>query len=304
LREARGRVLERGVELCVELCVEVAKPLPEALARLGVELGDERRGLAAEAAYLDEQALEAALGGGGLARRRVGLLAAQAKVEPGVVDQALSSVGAGFAPGGVEGLDLGAPELLTGGVLGQRHAGVAVGPGQRHQGLDRRLGRDLALADQLLDGLGQLACQAQAARHPARAAVEATGELLGAPGEAVLELGQEPPLLQGRRRRRAGQVALQDQRLGLVELPDHGHDRVLAQATQRPHAVVAVDDDVASGFLGVADHDDRHLLTVLVERRQEPAGPLPATGAQGCVAQVQLVKFQLHQDTPPPTGGL
>lgn len=185
LREARGHVFEHGVELGVEL----AEPLTEALAGLGVELGDERRSLAAEAAHLGEQALEAAIGGGGLARHRLGLLAAQAQVEARVVDQALSSVGAGLAPGGVEGLDLGALELLAGGVLGQRHAGFAVGPGQGQQGLDRRLGGDLALADQLLDGVGQLARQAQATRHPARAAVEAPGELLGAPGEAVLKLG-------------------------------------------------------------------------------------------------------------------
>lgn len=223
LREARGHVFEGGVE--------VAEPLTEALVRLGVELGDERRGLAAEVAHPDEQTLEAALGGGSLARRRLGPLAAQAEVESRVADQALSPVGAGFAPGGVEGLDLGALELLAGGVSGQLHAGFAVGPGQRYQGLDRRLSGDLALADQLLDGVGQLARQTQPARHPARAAVETSGQLLGAPGEAVLELGQEPALLQGRRHRRAGQVALQDQRLGLVELPDHGHDRVLAQPT-------------------------------------------------------------------------
>lgn len=113
----------------------------------------------------------------------------------------------------------------------------------------------------------------------------------------MLELGEQPPLLQSARRRRLAHLPLQDQRLGLRHLPDHGVDRVVPQPTQHLDAQMAVDDDVAVRLLGVRHHHDGLLLAVLIHRRQQPTLTLGAAGAQRAVAQLQLVKLQLHDDS-------
>jgi hypothetical protein len=61
-------------------------------------------------------------------------------------------------------------------------------PGGRHQKLHRHLGRDLALAHLLLDGLRQKLHQRQPPRHPAHATVEPPRQLLRAVAETLLQL--------------------------------------------------------------------------------------------------------------------
>lgn len=110
----------------------------------------------------------------------------------------------------------------------------------------------------------------------------------------MLELGEQPPLLQGTGGRRLAHLPPQDQRLGLVHLPDQGVDRVVSQSTKDLQAPVAVDDDVAIRLLRVGHDHDGLLLTVLFQRHQQPTLALPAANAQLGVACLQLVKLQLH----------
>ena len=172
--------------------------------------------------------------------------------------------------------------------------GAAVDPGQRDERLHRCLSWDLALADRFLDRQGELPHQPQATTDPTGAALEAAGQLLLTPAEAMLKLGEQPPLLQGAGCRRLAHLPLQDQRLGLRHLPDHGVDRVVPQPTEDLDTQMAVDDDVAIRLLGVRHHHDGLLLTVLLQRHQQPTLALAATSAQLAVAHLQLVKLQLH----------
>jgi hypothetical protein len=154
---------------------------------------------------------------------------------------------------------------LPGDLLGQLLTGFRGASGQRHQGFHRRLHGDLSLADRLLNRRRKLTHQTQTSRDPARAFDEALGQLVLAPAEAVLELGEQPPLLESRRARAVGHLPLQDQRLGFLHLPHQRLDRVTAQPAKRRHPLVAVDDHVAPFGLAVGDHHDRLLLTVLFQ---------------------------------------
>ena len=74
-------------------------------------------------------------------------------------------------------------------------------------------------------------------------------------------------------------LPLKHQRFGFLQLPDQGVDRVVSETTQHLDAQMAVDDNVAMRLLGVGDHDDGLLLTVLVHRREKPAPTLTAASA-------------------------
>lgn len=99
------------------------------------------------------QTLDALDKGFGLAELRLGLgqLLAQTQVGPRIVEKALSPLGAGLLPGAIEGPDLGTGELVAGNRPRHLLTGVGVGPDQGDEHLHRRLGRDLAPADRLLD---------------------------------------------------------------------------------------------------------------------------------------------------------
>jgi len=89
-------------------------------------------------------------------------------------------------------------------------------------------------------------------------------------------------------------LPLQDQRLGFLQLPDQGVDRVVSETTQHINAQMAVNDDVAVRLLRVRDYDNRLLLTVLVHRREKPTLTLAAVSPQLGVGRVQLVELQFH----------
>jgi hypothetical protein len=73
-----------------------------------------------------------------------------------------------------------------------------VDTGRRHQTLHRYVRRDLTLADLLLDGLRQQLHQCQAPRHPTHTAVKPPCQLLQPITETLLQLCQQPALLQRR----------------------------------------------------------------------------------------------------------
>lgn len=165
--------------LCVGETRGQLAPLPEAAAR---QRGD---------------ALEVAQQGLSRARidRREPLLLEGAQVEQRLFEQPLARLGRAGAPGVVERLDLPGGEPVLGGRTGQTLASRAAPARQGHQGSQRRLHRDPALADGLLDRLRQGLDHRQTTRDPARAAVEASGKLLQAQPEAAPQLRQKPALL-------------------------------------------------------------------------------------------------------------
>jgi hypothetical protein len=111
-------------------------PLPEAAAR--------QRGDALEVA---QQAL-----GRGL-DRPLPLLAQGAQIQKRLFEQTLARLGRPLAPGVVELVDLPGGEPVLGGRLGQTLAVRKALACQRHQGPQRRLHRDPALAQVLLNRL-------------------------------------------------------------------------------------------------------------------------------------------------------
>jgi hypothetical protein len=81
----------------------------------------------------------------------------------------------------------------------------------------------------------------------------------------MLELGQQPPLLEGTQARTVGHLPPQDQRLGLFHLPHQSLHRVVAQAAKSRDALMAIYDHVAAWRLAIWDHHDRLLLAVLFQ---------------------------------------
>jgi len=71
---------------------------------------------------------------------------------------------------------------------GQALAVIGVDARHRHQVLHRRVRGDLAVAHVLLDRFRQQLDQRQAARHPARAAVETTRQFIERIVEALFHL--------------------------------------------------------------------------------------------------------------------
>lgn len=183
---------------------------------------------------------------------------------------------------------------MPGDLLSQPLASLAVDTGQRNQGSHRRLGRDLAAADRLLDRQRKLAHQAQKPAHPGDASAESSCQLILAPAKAVLKLRQQPPLLQRRAAWAMGHLPLQDQRLTRVHLPHQGLDRVVAQAAKRRDTLMAVDDHIAARRLAIGDHYDRLSLAVRFQALLESTRPLARVSAQRSIRRLQLVPFQVH----------
>jgi len=186
---------------------------------------------------------------------------------------------------------------VLGGRLGQTLTIGAALARQGHQGSQRRLHRDPALADVLLDRLRQRLDHRQTTRHPARAAVEASGKLFQAQPEAAPQLRQKPALLEGAGALRHLQRARKHQGVRLGQIPAHRSHGVASQLAQRPQALVAIDHDVSLRLAGRArkrHRHDRHLLALLVQTRQEPTLPGARARTQALVAQVELMMLQLQ----------
>jgi len=79
---------------------------------------------------------------------------------------------------------------------GQAQAIIGVDARHRHQILHGHLRGDLAVAHVLLDRFRQQIDQRQAARHPTRAAVESTCQVVERVVEALFHFRQQPTLFQ------------------------------------------------------------------------------------------------------------
>lgn len=162
------------------------------------------------------------------------LLLEGAQVEPRRFDQPLARLSRAGTPGVVELSDLPGGEPVLGGRSGQTLAVLATFTRQRHQGLQRRLHRDPALAQVLLNRLRQGLDHRQTARDPARAAVEASGKLLQAQPEAASQLRQKPALLERAGTLRHLQRARKYEGVRLGQIPAHRSHGVASQLAQRP----------------------------------------------------------------------
>lgn len=185
--------------------------------------------------------------------------------------------------------------------LGETHAVVILGARQRHQVLHGRMRDDVALADVLLNRIGERADQTEAARHPAHAAIETPRDEVERQAILLVERAQQPRLLEHILGGIGPEQLAKDQRLARGHLPDDRGHSIAVQATQTADAFVAVHDGIAC--VG-GDDDDRHLLSDLGQRRQQPtlARGLPHT--KRVVAQIQLVKFELHRHRVSGASGL
>lgn len=128
---------------------------------------------------------------------------------------------------------------------GQALTILAVTAPQRQQVAHRRVRRDRALADLLLDRCRQIAHQSQMPRHPARAPGETPGQFLQI-HPLLAKHRQEPALLELARRLRAALAGVQQQRLALRKVPLRRLDGVAAQPLQAAQTLEPVDDQVAT----------------------------------------------------------
>jgi hypothetical protein len=182
----------------------------------------------------------------------------------GVVEKALAGQGRAVAPGGIQ-----LPGLPRIAVMLSEHGGHPLAVLQadaryRHQELHSHVGGDLALAHLLLDGLRQKVDQGQTPRHPTEAAIKPARQFLPSITVALLQLRQQPALLQRRLVFGEAQGAVQHQGLSFAHWPDHRFHRVPTQLLERRQALVAVDDQVAVRLaFGRHHHHDGRLLSHL-----------------------------------------
>jgi hypothetical protein len=116
----------------------------------------------------------------------------------GLVEDALAHNRRSVAPGRIQLAGFPRPELVPRDGLGHAHACGRADTRHRYQVLHRNLREYRPLADLLLNGIRQKLNECETARDPAHAPVEPPCEILEAITAPALELGQEPPLLQGR----------------------------------------------------------------------------------------------------------
>jgi hypothetical protein len=191
------------------------------------------------------------------------------------------------------------PRFSTGEVVPRKdlgHARAVLGAGTRHghQEFHGHMGRERTAADLLLHAFREQFHHCQAVRYPTRAVIESARQLLQAVVEALLEFGQQPAFLQGAVAFRPTQRAIQHQRFGFAQGPDHGLDRVAAELFQSGDALVTVDDYIAVGLLSHRHHDDGCLLPRGSQRGQQLPLPLRISRPQKFIPAVQLMKLELH----------
>ncbi len=218
-----------------------------------------------------------------------------------ILDDAFSHGRRPVAPGCVDHPHFVGAEHIPRELHGEALAVVALGTGHRHQILHGRLGADLSLANELLDGLGQLSDQRQTARYPGNAPIEAPCQILKAEPEAAMQLRQKPGLLNRGFSLGCAQGSVEEERFGFVHIPNRRSNGVLPQPAQGTDSLVTVDDQEAVRFTSQGDHDDGNLLTSFGQRGQQALLALRATGPKLLVTQIKLVKLQFHVLFPKPS---
>jgi hypothetical protein len=171
-------------------------------------------------------------GGPGRGSLRFGLRLGFEK-QLGLIEQTLADPGRAVAPGSIQ-----LPGLPRIAAMPSVHGGHALAvlradTGHRHQELHRHVGGDSALTHLLLDGFRQKIDQGESPRDPTRAAIKAARQLLPSIAVALLQLRQQPALLQRGLLFGPAQRAVQEQSLDFAQGPDHRFHRVPAQLLER-----------------------------------------------------------------------
>ena len=200
-----------------------------------------------------------------------------------------------FTPSRVELLGRACVAMLFDEDRGQAQAIIGVDARHRHQILHRHLCGDLSFAHVLLDRFRQQIDQRQAARHPARAAIETPCQFVERVVEALFHLRQQPALFQRAFLRTESHRPREQQGVGFVHGPDDGIDRVAAELFERGDAFMAVNDQIAVVVIFDWDDDDGCLLPALSQRGEQVALAERIAGSQIGPAAVELVKLQLHE---------
>ena len=91
------------------------------------------------------------------------------------------------------------------------------------------------------------------------------------------------------------QRAVQHQRLGFAQRPDHGFHGVPTQLLEHRQTLVAVDDHIAVRLAFGRHHHDRRLLSRLGQRGQQAPLLSGMADPQMLPAPIELVKLQLHR---------
>lgn len=202
------------------------------------------------------------------------------------------------APGRIEHAHFLGAELIPGNLLGEAFAVIPLGARHRHQILHGGVRPDFPAADLLLDGVGQLTNQCQAARDPRHAPVEAPGEIVQTESKAAMQLGQQPSLFERRFCFGCSQGPIQYQRLSLVHIPDCSAHGVLAETLQRSNPLVAVDDQESVRLVSQSNDYDGNLLTPFGEGGQQTPFAIRTAHPKPLIAQIQLMKLKVHCDCP------
>jgi hypothetical protein len=200
----------------------------------------------------------------------------------------------------IQATDLAGGESMWRDPVSQAHAVARVGARQRHEVLHRRVRDNVSIADVLLDGVGQRAHETEAPRHPAHAPIEPPRQDVQRQRMIIVQSVQQPRLL----KRALGGVGLQqmpkDQRVAFPHVPAHRGDGVAVQPAQAADAFVAIHHHVER----ISGHDhDRHLLAGVGERSQQTPLPRRLADTKPFVAQIQLVKFEVHGQVRHPHDG-
>jgi hypothetical protein len=183
---------------------------------------------------------------------------------------------------------------------GLGHAWAVLRTGTRHgqQEFHGHISRHRATADLLLYAVWEQLDQCQPVCYPTHTAVKSSREFLQAVAKTSLEFRQQPAFFQSAVSFRPTQRAIQHQRFGFAQGPDYGFDRVAAELFQGRDALVAVDDHIAVGLVGDRHDDDGCLLSRGGQRGQQLSSPLQISRPQKFITAVQLMKLQLHPDSP------
>jgi hypothetical protein len=236
-------------------------------------------------------------GGGG--RRRSGQIRrgalgflVQAEDEAGIREHELADRGGAGDVRLVEAADLSRAEGPGRDRVGQAEAGGPIGARQGHEVLHGRVRDDSALLHASLDDVRKIAYEAEPPRDPADAPIEPSRELLHGHAVVLVQRPEQPPFFDGAVGRLRVEPLPEDQGVGFRHLPGHGLHGVPVQPLQAVDALIPIDHDLRAAAGG--DHHDRHLLADVGERGEQPPFTSRLAHPQVLVAQIELVKFEVH----------
>ena len=184
----------------------------------------------------------------------------------------------------IEALDVARRELRVGDGGGQDLGVGRVGARHRNQALHRAVGRDLPGNDQSLDRRREHPDQVQPARDPALAPPQTKRDDVEAEASRIHQFLDEQRLLECGQRCTGLADANPEKRFGTRHRKNLRADEIPAETLERLDTPVPIDDHILPRRVS-RDHDDRELLVVLLDRREEHTLCPPVTDSQVLVGR-------------------